>query len=610
MAGPVFLGYFLYLAAVLVPGYGLGELAGKWHGNDDLVRRLGYAVGYGIVVDTVVDALRTLGVRFAGLNLLGMDQYVLYFTVILGIVFLSVSYAWRKKLAGLPGLTREGGGVLACTAVVAVIAWLYFAKYPIFPPYYNPDFLAIVGRPLDLIYGTQGTIPRLLLYGAGYYQAAAAFLAAGSSSLAVAETAMALLAILSPAVVYAVTADMLGDRRAGLFASSIYALSGTVWAQMVFADGLYPNFVGVLLELVLLVTFLDFVKGPRTWPLWTLSTLVTVAAYFSHYTVLAVFGTFAIMTAAAALFKRSELRRTLGATLVFVLPGALGALVFTRQFNLAVLISYLSGSNQPPTTFLSSALAFFPSAAYLAFSVRNDIGLIAMLTLLTVALYRSTKLRDQSILLPAIWFFALMLAAPQNGSAWRFALEAVMPLTILAGYGLNSIIPKSRSSKRDRLRRGDPYRFGLVVLTVLFLTPIVATGWSSSFVQNITTGAGTEAAAQGQVNATMTWLDRNTAPSASFLSVTTPTFLYTVIQIDRNCTYEYFGNESRAITFARQNGDDYILVTRHGVFYDQVTPVADDSAPSLPWFTYKPTAGLALVYNNTEVKVFQLDGQG
>ena len=610
MAGPVFLGYVLYLASVLVPGYGLGEFAGKWQDHDDLARRLGYSVGYGLVVDTVVYAARTLGVGFAGLNLRGMDPYVLYFVVILGILFLLASYARRKKLTGLPKLTGEGLGVIGCTAVVAAFVLLYFAKYPIFPPFYNPDFLAIVGRPLDLIQGTQGTLPKLLLYGAGYYQTAAAFLAVGSSALAVAETSMSLLVILSPLLVYGVVTDMLGDRRAGLFAAAIYALSGTIWAQMVFADGLYPNFAGVLLELILLVTFLDLVKGPRSWRLWTLSALVAVASYFSHYTVLAVFGTFVVMVAAAALFRRSEFRRTLVATMFFLLPGALGVVFFTRQFNLAVLISYLSGTSQPPNTFLSSALAFFPSLAYLAFSVRNDIGLVAMVVLLTIALYKSAKLRDYTVLLPAIWFFALVLAAPQNASAWRFALEAVMPLTIVAGYGLNSIVPKGRPSKRERLRKGDPYRFGLVVLTVLFLTPIVATGWSSSFAQNITTAAGTTAAAQGQVNATMSWLDRNTAPTASYLSVTSPTFLYAVIQIDRNCTYEYFGNESLAISFAKQNGDGYIIVTRHGVFLNQVTPFADDSAPTLPWFTYKPTAGLTLIYNNTEVRVFQLVGQG
>lgn len=608
LADPSSLGYVLYLLSVLIPGYGLGELAGKWRAGDDLVRRLGYSLGYGIAVDTVVYAVRTLGVGLAGARLLGMDVLTVYFAIALGAVLLAASYLKKRSIAGWPRVTKEGVGVVACMAVVVTIVWLYFTKYPIFPPYYNPDFLAIVGRPTDLIQGNQGTIPKLLLYGSGYYQTAAAFLTVGSTGLAVAQTAMSLLVILSPALVYGIASDLVGNPRAGLFAAAIYALSGTVWAQMVYADGLYPNFVGVLIEMVLLVTFLDFARAPRSPRVWFLSAFVVIAAYFSHYTVLAVFGTLVVMTAAVAVVRRGELKGMIAATLFFALPGAIGVLIFMRQFNLAVLISYETGSSQPFTTFLSGALAFFPSVAYLAFDIRNDVGFVAIIALLGLALYRGTKLRDYTILPIAIWFFALILAAPQNASAWRFSLEAVVPLTLLAGYGLNAIIPGTKSSKRERLRKGDPYKFALVVLTILFLTPMAATGWASSFTQNLVVGSGVEAAAQVQVNDTMTWLNQNTPQTASYLSVTTPTFLYSVIQIDRNCTYEYFGNESQAVSFAKQDGDGYIIVTRHNVFYNQLTAVPDDASPDLPWFTYKPTAGLALVYNNTEVKVFQLVG--
>jgi hypothetical protein len=594
------------LASVLVPGYGIGELAGRWKGGDDLIHRIGHSLGYGLAVDTAVLVIETTGFRFGGIALVGLDVYSLYFLVALGAVMYLVAVVRRRRVAGLPRVDKESIGVLGCVAVIGAIAWLYFVSYPIFPRDYNPDFIALVGSPRELISGTLTSIPRLVLYGAGYYQTAAAFLAVGSTGIQTAQVSMSILATLSPTLVYATTLSLTGDKRSGLLVTAIYSLSGSIWTQMVFVDGLYPNFVGTLLELVLLVTFIDLAKNPRSRSLWLLSAPVVLAAYFSHYSVLSVFGTFAILSLALAMMRSPQFKGTAVATIAFLIPGALGALAFRRQLDLALVISYTSGAPQPLTTYLSKALSFLPSIAYLAFDVRNDIGFLAAITLLAFSLYRGYKRKDYAILPFAIWFFALLIASPQDYAAWRFELEAIMPLTILAGYGLNSMIPSTRARKQARLRKGDPYKFAAVMFVLLFLTPIVATGWASSFTQSLALESGKQATVQSQVNATMTWLEENTPPSSSFLSVTDPTFLYSALQIGHNCTYEYMGNETQAISYARSNGLSYIIVTKHDVFFSQVLQPANDSAPYLPWFTYKPTAGVTLVYYNPNVRVFQV----
>ena len=600
-------GYAVYLAAVLLPGYGLGELSGKWKGGDGVSRRLGYSLGYGLAVDTAVLGIRTLGPSIGGVTLRGIGPGTLVFLILLGPVFVGASYYRARRLTPLPRPEKSDLWILGCAAFVGAIVALYFAKYPLFPIYYNPDFVANVGRPAQLAAGSSSVFGQIL-YGSAYYQVAMGFRAVGTANILTAELVMSILVALSPMLFYAVAADLFGASRPAAVATAIYALSGTVWAQMIYSDGLYPNFVGVLIELLLLAVFLDFAKDWRSHPLQLTMGFVVVAGYLSHFTMLALLGALLVATVIVGATRRPGFRGYIVAAAATLAPGALGMLVLQKVASRIILISYLNGPPQPLSTPLSGALSFLPSLAYLASDMRNDLGFVAMLALLLAALYKGAMGRETAIVVPAMWFFALLVAAPQDAAAWRFSLQAVVPLTLLAGYGLHAIMPRQRSTKQKRLRAGDPYKFGVAVLLALFIIPIAAPGWASTFALNMSQGTAAEAQVQSQVGAALSWASSNTPSSAYLLSVTDPTFLYSGVQIGRNCTYEFFGNQSQAIAYAKHVGADYIVVTRYNVFYNPLSAPSNDSTPSLPWFTYKPTSNFTLAFSNPDVKVFKLGG--
>ena len=70
-------GYALYLAAILIPGYGVGEYFGIWSKVDGVTQRLGMAFAYGLAVETVAFAIRTLG-RIGPVTLAGASVDDLY----------------------------------------------------------------------------------------------------------------------------------------------------------------------------------------------------------------------------------------------------------------------------------------------------------------------------------------------------------------------------------------------------------------------------------------------------------------------------------------------------------------------------------------------------
>lgn len=599
-------GFAVYFAAVLLPGYGLGEFLERWRSDDSPLERIGLALGYGISFDTVVFAVATSGLHIGSLRLAGLAPGVIYVLVGSGLALLGGSLYRKRKLQPTAPFSNQDVLLLLCLAFIAGFAWLYFQKYPIFPTFYNPDFLAIVRVPAGLIEGGIVTIPELLLYGAGHYQTAAAFLAVGTSNLPTAQHAMAILATASPLIVYAAANRLFANRRTSILATMVYAFSGTIWVQMVYSDGLYPNFIGVLIQMVAVVAFLDLASNIQSTRAWLASGVVLLAAYFSHYTVLAMLGSFLLYSAALSVAKKPGSRNRLAASLIFVAPVVIGLIAFFQTFLNGLAVSYTSGASQPLTTPLSSALSFIPSLALLAFDVRNDIGFLAMLVLLTAGLYRAKKTNDASISLPAVWFFGLLVAAPQDYAAWRFSLEAIVPLTLLSGYGMAALMPSRRISKIRRLKTADPYKFGTAVVALLFLTAIAAPGWASTYAQTLVPGAQAQAQVQHQVLQAMNWLGENTTSSSAALSITDPTFLYTGLFSARNCSYAFIANETTAISYAQRSGFEYLVVTHFNVYFNLLSPAPDDSSITLPWFTYAQTQNAKLIFSNPDVKIFQV----
>ena len=599
-------GYVVYLAAIFVPGYGLWEVLGRWKDDDTLADRLGFSFGVGIAVDTIVFALKTLGLGVGFLY--GATIGLVYFLILVGVAALGVSYARRRRFTGPPRFARDDLATVFFAAFVAAVIALYLGKFPIFP-YFNPDFLVHQVQATGLTLGTLSSVPRMLVYGAADYQLGMALLAVGGLPLATVRHTMALLTVLSPFFVYAVAKRLFASRRAALFAAAIFALSGTVWTPLVLNDGLYANFIGVLLELLLVVGFLDLSSGYRSPSVWLSSGVFLVAGYFSHYTAISTFGAFLFFSVALGLLRRPSARGHLLATAVFLAPGALGALVFHSTVTNILNISYNEFSSPGFTTYVSRLLSPIPSVAFIAVDVSNDPGFVALFALLALGLYWAYRSRSLPALLLGVWFFALLAVSPENGGAWRFGFEAVVPVILLAGYGLDSLLSRGPAAVPKKVRLRAPKsqgfrRVGMVAVCLLFLVPIVYNGWAWSTAQNATVGTQQEAQVQSQLLQAMTWMGQNTPPTSLVLSVTDPRFIFARTVIDRITSDHYSASPNDSISFARAHGESYIVVTRYDVDTGNGTVVSDSQ--SLPWYTYPQSAGLTLVYKNGDVMIFEI----
>ena len=616
MASTAFIpGFILYVAAILVPGYGLGELLGRWKEEDSLVERAGYSFGLGLSADTVVYAVKTLGVGAGEFRLAGMGVSVVYFMIILGVAALGASYYLRRSFAKPPSLTWYDGGNLAIVVVLAIAIAAYFTKFTYFPDY-QIDYFVHTLQATGLIAGSLVTVPKMLLYGAGNYQIAAGLLSVGGINLVTAERTMTILVLLSPLLVFAVSGKVFGDRRAAFFSTVIYALSGIIWVPMVFAVGLYANFVGVLLELLLVAAFLDLASGIHSRAVWISSLMVMISAYFSHYTVLTVFGSLLIFSLLLTVLRRPGYKGYLAASLVFLAPGAAGALLFRHTLATILTISYGVGSPVTLSTFLSTALSPIPALAYIAVDVSNDLGFLSMVALLAVALYKGYRSRFFPSLLVACWFVAILVAAPENYLAWRFSFEAAVPLILLSGYGLHALLPATSPRslvRRDKLREartGGSARYTALVVGLLFLLPTVVNSPAWSMVENVRTNAGSEAQVQVALLQAMSWMGGHTSPGSGFLSVTDPRFFYASVVVDRNTSYDYLKGASQAIAYANSQGEQYIIVTHFDVRTSVVALAPNPFDPALPWYTYPLQNGLTMVYNNTDVMIFEVSGTG
>ena len=104
---------------------------------------------------------------------------------------------------------------------------------------------------------------------------------------------------------------------------------------------------------------------------------------------------------------------------------------------------------------------------------------------------------------------------------------------------LDEVLPQRKITKVKTLRKGDPCRFGVVVLVALFFTPTVAGGWTSDLTRGFFQQTSSIHQGQVLVSSAMSLLASHTPDSCQ---VTDPIFIYSSIIIYRNGAFEYFRN--------------------------------------------------------------------
>jgi hypothetical protein len=597
-------GYVEYLLVIFLPGIGFCELLGVWRDRDGLAERIAYAFGLGLAVDTLTFVVRTSGLTLSDIALQGIDTGTVYFAAVLGAGALVASLVLRRRFS-MPVKPRALDFVLLLILLIqGVMALLYFQKYPIFPAYQSADYGVHVSYVQGLINGTTTSIPQGILYYGVHFQLASAFLLVGGEALVTVQRTMGILVVLSPLLFYLATSRTFDSRGAGLVATAIYALSGTLWLDSVFNSGLYANFFGILAALFLLVVFVDLSAKPKSVRLWIVFVGAVVMTYFSHYTVITVLPALLVIPVIQRFWSKGSVFGHLAPPLVAVAPGGVALLAIPGLFSKLVETAEAKGAVITGSTPVSDALSGWPFLHYLSLEVFSDIAFVFLLVFAAVYVFRGIHLKASIIFIPLVWFLLLLVAAPLDISAWRFSFEALIPLTLMAGFGVFSLVPKVGQSKTKRRRINTSTGYGryltaLVVLAIL-LTPLLAVSWGERSLSDSISSTGPVAQAQQDVYDALYWLKDNTPAGASYLSVSDWRFTYSGLFFGRTTDYAFFSQPAGALTLAKHNGDKYVIVT------NAVTVALPPEPGLFPWNNFQNSGELSLVYSNSDVRVFQI----
>ena len=599
-AEPNVFGFFGYLLFIFAPGIGLGELLEQWRKDQGLVERIGLAFGLGLSIDTLVLLIKTSGISVLGLGMRGIDASTVELTIAFGLAALVVSVVVRRRLTFPVRPAAPDLLVFIMMLYTFALLLLYFGKYPIFPQFNSPDFGIHVMYAQALVSGSSTSVPTGVLYYGVHLQLGASLVLSGGEPLVTVQRTMAALVVLSIPLVYLAVRRVFASPGAALVTTCIYSLSGTIWFESVFNTGLFPNFFGILSSMLLLSVAIDLTEDVRSPRLWVVFSLALLMAYFSHYSTLTILPSLLVLPVVQFIKSRSGYLPLAIPGLVSVTPVVLAAWAFPTLSSNAFSLAESGGGFIYGSTALSAALSGVPFLGYMAHEVSDDVAFVFLLALATAYVYGLRRSISPLFFIPVVWFVALVVVSPWNVSAWRFSYEALVPLTMMAGYGLYSLVPKLRVARKG-LRRGRKtgYPATLVVLLIL-LVPILATSWGEITLSDSLTNPQLSSSSQQNVYTALSWLQANTPTNSSYLSVSDWRFSYSALFFNRVTNYEVFSEPSEALNLSRQQGLGYIIVTN-------VVTAALPPDPSLfPWNNFRQSANLTMVYQNDDVRIFKV----
>ncbi len=588
----MFFGYLLYLVAIILPGLGVSLLLGVWRKDNLLVENLGYVVGLGLAVDTLVLFVGSSGVTIASFQLRAVTLSKFYALLAIGVASLLASAIMRRNRITLPRPSLYDGLVLIFILIQAGVIFLFFTKYPIFPEYNSADFRGHVDIVQSLTSGGTSFPGGLLYYGV-HYQLALGVLLTGGIPLIVVQRIGAILAILGTPVVFLAGSRILASRQAGLISSFLYSLTGSIWFGSLFNTGLYPNFFGILASLFVLTLVADVVRdGAHLGRVLALVGAVGML-YLSHYSDVSIIP--AVLAVPLTLFLTRKFQsRSLLPPLTLIIPAGLAVALFP---NLGALLSGFlanAGGNVIGGTYLSGLLSPVPVIANMATINYYDFGFVLLLLFSVIFAWQVLKERDALRVAPFVWFLSIVLVAPLNSGAWRLSYVGLVPLLLMASGGLVLLLPKAQKKKRN------PYKSSRGVLLGILLILLLAGSWGVTVVSDSETNTQLSAQAQQNVYNSILWLGDNA--HGSLLSVSDSRFIYTPQLIGRGTYYNFLSTPAQAIPYARSVGASYIIVT-------QLVTASVPPVPSLfPWNNF-PTASngnLTLLYTNDDVRIYSV----
>ena len=614
----------VYIAFVVGPGLGLGELLAIWGGaGESLAARLATAIGLGLAVDTFVAFVKTSGLAVGGLQLFGLDAATVAAVAVGGILLAVAGVAVRRKFLFWTKPSWPELVVALLMVATAITLLAYLQVFPIFPENQSVDFAWHVRYANQLISGDAGSVASGLLYFGVHYQIAALTLLSGMDALLVARYTMVILTVLSVPVVYLCAKTLSESEKIGLATALLYAVPGTIWFGLNFNAGLYPQFFGMLISLFALTLTARFVKEDNKRGLVLPLVLTIAAGYVSHFSFLTIIPAVIFLPVVIQLRDHKfALSHWLPAA-IMVVPGLVAAV---RPNFLSELVGIVGQSeataagNVLGTTPLSSVFAPFPAIQYIILEANNDLA-AAVVLLLAVALVVSLVFRFQkhppSLLLPVVWLVTLILITPFNESAWRFSLVSLVPLTIMAGGGLVLVYEAVFGDGMKRWRK-----LAALIAVVLAVGVVVNGSWGAQAVVLPFNPVSSDTAYfQQAAYSTIQWLLAHTPNNSVYFSVTDWRFGFMTLDYYRDATFGLISNESSAIQAAQgyqltryrvnftstpQYNFTYFLKPEYVIVTRFVTYNLGPNPNLYPWNTFTANSNLTLIYQTQDAKVFHL----
>jgi hypothetical protein len=579
------------VVVLLLPGAGFGELLGAWRKGDSLIERLGMAIGLGITVDTAIVLVTGLSIQ-GGVPMISVSDTALYAALGAGAVALVCSAVIKKKFSFVVRPTVWDGLVFAFMAVQGILFTLFFQKYPIFPEYLVPDTGVHAGIVQSLVTGRVDLSSAVLYYGA-HFQLSLSYLLVGGDLLIEVQRGMALLAVIATPVFFLAASRFFSSRRAGLTFAMLYTLGGTIWFIGVLNASLYANFFGLIACAFLLVAVAEAAER-RSKGTWVILALAALTMYFSHYSSVTLVPALLLYPVVQRFFKKFE-RSQVYAILVILVPAVVGVLVYRYALTLLLYFVSNTGGATIGQTYLSGLLSVFPVLSAMVLEVNYDIGFVLLAVLAGFGTWKAVKTKSALGIMLLIWLVCIMVVSPLNIGAWRYAYVGLLPLLLLASYGLASVLPIPQKGMKVRFG-GKQVLFAFLVISLLI------GAWGVMVVSDATSGTQVFSQAQYQVYDSIQWLGQNTPANSSYLSVSDWRYSYTDLLIQRTTTYEFTSTPSQAIPLAESLHSRYIIVT------DLVT-ASVTSADQFPWnnFPTHSDANLTLIYSNPDVRIFSVN---
>ncbi len=585
-------GFAIYTVVVFLPGLGFGEFFDLWRGFRTLGQRMALSVGLGLVIDTVVFATRVYGPMLFGSPSNGIDLATLYFLLLLGSALLAASVLKRGRFEFPRRPVLSDYVLLFLVAFLALVLGLYFGKFPIFPEYPSSDFSVHISYAERMAAGSLPNGPSLLYFGV-HFQLASALLLVGGEGLVTGREAIAILVALSPLLVYLAASEIFDSGMAGIVAAGIYSLTASVWFVTVLNSGLYPNFFGILATLFLIVSAKGLINEPKEKVGWAVFLMALATAYLAHYSTVSLVPALLLLPLVQFVRGRSEMLRYFWPAIVSVLPLVTAIVARPRFFASLLQLAISGGGSVSKTTYLANALSALPVMSYMASEVEDDLGLVVLLFFAMVSAWACLRSKKTFQLLPLLWLLLLVVAAPLAVSAWRFSIEALVPLTLMAGYGLTVLARRLGSwPSGGKLR--------VAVLVILLTSPMIYGSWGQTVATDSITGRATTAQAQRDVYAAIYWLKDNTPSNSTYLSLTDWRLTYTSLIIGRSTFYQYYSEENQSIRYAQEVGAEYVIITH------QVTLQIPPLPQLFPWNTFHDQPGFTRVYGNEDVEIYKL----